>query len=540
MFKLLFTGVGRRIELLQAFREASLNLNIDIRIYGADMAGSAPALCWCDETRKVCAMRDPGYIDDLITICKNDNIDLLIPTIDTDLLVLSHSIDRFAGIGTRVLISDPDMISVCRDKNYTSDFFLKCGLKAPRTYNDTADYDGGFPAFIKPKDGSSSINAYRVDSDSELSSYAGMIEDYIIQPFVSGTEYTVDIFCDFEGNPVYITPRIRLAVRAGEVLKTEIVKDDIIVDEMKALCSEFKPCGPITVQLIRDSSSGDDYYIEINPRFGGGAPLSMKAGARSAEAILRLLDGERPGFVPDAAAPGHIYSRFDQSVYIHKPDIKRIRGAIFDLDDTLYPESEYVMSGYRLIADHLGYAGYADILMDHFRNKEPAVDRLLEDIGRIDEKEECIRIYREQMPSISLYEGASELIRRLIENNIRVGIITDGRVLSQRNKILALGINKLIADDDIIITDALGGPQFRKPDDLSFRIMQRRWMLPAEEMIYIGDNLSKDHQGPRKVGMGFVHFNNPDGIYDHDHGMFDYITVNSFSELTGLFRDLTG
>ncbi len=100
-------------------------------------------------------------------------------------------------------------------------------------------------------------------------------------------------------------------MRAGEVLKTQIYMDLLMIQEMKTLCKAFKPCGPMTVQLIRDDK-GIDWFIEINPRFGGGAPLSMKAGARSAEAILKLMDGEvvREYEVADGA----IYSRFDQSV----------------------------------------------------------------------------------------------------------------------------------------------------------------------------------------------------------------------------------
>ena len=72
------------------------------------------------------------------------------------------------------------------------------------------------------------------------------------------------------------------------------------------------------MQMIRQESTGDDYYIEINPRCGGGAPLSMKAGADSAEALLRLLNGEKLAFVDNAAEDGAIYSRFDQSVRVNQ------------------------------------------------------------------------------------------------------------------------------------------------------------------------------------------------------------------------------
>ena len=329
---ILFTGVGRRVELLQAFRNAALVLNKEMKIYGADMAGTAPALAYCDYTRKVVAMRDAGYIDNLLRICREDAIDLLIPTIDTDLLVLAEHKDSFAAIGTRVLISEPDKIRICRDKNKTSQFFVDCGLCAPMPINDWKEYKSGYPAFIKPKDGSSSINAYKVENAEELEVYAGQIEDYIVQPFVSGHEYTIDIFCNWDGEPISIVPRERVQVRAGEVLKTKIELDETMIEESRRLCKAFKPCGPMTVQLIRDAESVD-WFIEINPRFGGGAPLSMKAGARSAEAILKLMEGTEVSYCRDIA-DGAVYSRFDQSVCISEGS-REVKGVIFDLDDTL-------------------------------------------------------------------------------------------------------------------------------------------------------------------------------------------------------------
>ena len=160
--RILVTGVGRRVELMQAFRQAALKLNINLKLYGADMAGTAPALAYCDYTRKVCAMHDPQYIQQLVDICVADKIDLVMPTIDTDLLVLSQNTVAFEAVGVKVLISKPEKILICRDKNNTGEFFESCGLKAPRTYNNYKEYPGPYPCFIKPKDGSSYINALRL------------------------------------------------------------------------------------------------------------------------------------------------------------------------------------------------------------------------------------------------------------------------------------------------------------------------------------------------------------------------------------------
>ena len=550
--RILFTGTGRRVELLQAFRNAALCLGVNLKIYGADMAGTAPANAYCDYTRKICAMKDKEYIPQLLNICSSDKIDLVIPTIDTDLLVLSLNADKFKEIGTKVLISSPDKIKICRDKNYTSDFFVSCGLKAPGPVNDYRIYKGEYPCFIKPKDGSSSIDAYKVNTKDELEMYAGKIGDYIIQPFIEGKEYTVDIFCDFDGNPIYIIPRERIAVRSGEVLKTGIELDETIIEESKRIIREFKPCGPMTVQLIRQNTTGDDYYIEINPRYGGGAPLSIKAGADSAAAILRLLQGEKLGYVEAAARDGEVYSRFDQSIRISSESRARreisdkiasdtecakelpdkISGVIFDLDDTLYPEKEYVKSGYRAIAGYLlqecnigkdkisydiitGDIEKSDAiekkLWSYFLEKKNAIDELLNELGIPEKKQNCLDIYRNHMPDIELYDGAWELISTLKAKGIKVGIITDGRVNGQKNKTEALELTKLV--DDIIITDELGGEQFRKPNDIAFRIMQCRWRLPYETIAYVGDNMAKDFIAPRQLGMRSIYFENKDGIY---------------------------
>ncbi|MCD8332061.1 MAG: ATP-grasp domain-containing protein, partial [Oscillospiraceae bacterium] len=256
--KILFTSVGRRVELMQAFRKAADELNADLTIVGADIATDAPALQFCDEAKLVCRIKDEQYIPQLLRICEEESVDCLIPTIDTDLLPLAENKEHFEAIGTKVLISAGDKVKLCRDKNYTADYFISLGLKSPLPVNTVEKYEDavkkgtvGFPAFIKPKDGSSSINAYKVQSMEDLRVYAEKIGDYIIQPFIPGKEYTIDIFCDYEGNPVYITPRERIAVRAGEVLKTRITQDDTMIAEMQTLIQDFKPCGQITVQLIR-------------------------------------------------------------------------------------------------------------------------------------------------------------------------------------------------------------------------------------------------------------------------------------------------
>ena len=322
--KILFTSIGRRVELVQSFRSAAANLNIDLKILGVDISMDAPALYFCDATYPICRISEEAYIPQLLDICKDNQVDCLIPTIDTDLMLLAQSKRLFEEAGIRVLISAPDKVRLCRDKTCTGEYFRSVGLNAPLSISSLEEFDKryerreiAFPVFIKPKDGSSSIDAYKAENYDRLCQCAQKIRDYVIQQFISGREYTIDIFCDYWGNPVFITPRERILVRGGEVIVTKITQNDRMIAEMQTLISDFKPCGQITVQLIRDEQSGEDYYIEINPRFGGGAPLSIKAGADSAEAVLRMLSGERLSYQEKAARDGAIYSRFDQSICLN-------------------------------------------------------------------------------------------------------------------------------------------------------------------------------------------------------------------------------
>ena len=528
--RILFTSIGRRVELVQRFKEAAEELNEKVYLYGADVSETAPALSFCDVSLKVCRISDINYIPLLVDICESNKIDLLIPTIDTDLLVLSQNKDKFLNVGTEVFISSPEMISFCRDKRKTEKLFEKCGILAPKACDRIEEYNQGYPAFIKPLDGSSSIDAYVAKNWKELEGYADKIKEYIVQPFVEGTEYTVDIMCDFKGNPIFITPRERMAVRSGEVLKTKIVQDTQIIEESIKLIDVFKPCGPITVQLIRTKDK-KDYFIEINPRFGGGAPLSMKAGADAAKATIEMLCGKERGYVKGAAKDGSIYSRYDQSICINEGITKKAesvtslmelymkyQAVIFDLDDTLYSEKQYVRSGYKKITEEIPELKSAfDNLWSAFEGGKPAIDTVLKEKGIYSEalKSQCLNVYRNQEPEIVLYENVEKMLWALKKAGKKLGIITDGRVTGQKKKLEKLGLYGLV--DEVVITDELAGnsevSRFRKPNTIAFEIIQKRFGVRFEEMIYIGDNLTKDFEAPKRLGMGCAYIANPDGLY---------------------------
>lgn len=121
------------------------------------------------------------------------------------------------------------------------------------------------------------------------------------------------------------------------------------------------------------------------------------------------------------------------------------------------------------------------------------------------------RHIRNHIPEIHLYDGAYELLISLRKRSYRLGIITDGRPEGQRAKIEALGLTDYV--DRIIITDELGGPQFRKPNPQAFVMMREYLDVPYERMCYVGDNIKKDFIAPELLGIQSLYYRNPNGLY---------------------------
>ncbi len=194
--------------------------------------------------------------------------------------------------------------------------------------------------------------------------------------------------------------------------------------------------------------------------------------------------------------------------------ITGLKAIVFDLDDTLFGEKEYVRSGYRAVAGILPQVkDCEEKLWRSFEGGKSVFDEVLQNEGiYTDElKQKCLSTYRFQQPDIHLYDGVAEMFVQLGTVGYKLGIITDGRPESQRAKIEALRLRKYV--DHIIITDELGGIEYRKPNDTAFRMMRERLGAEYFEMCYVGDNIKKDFMAPKKLGMKCICFRNNEGLY---------------------------
>ncbi len=319
----LILSAGRRVELISCFKRAKERLKIKGTIVAADASELAPALYFADINEVVPRISDnDAYIRAIRDICGNFNISLVVPTIDTELLLLSERKAEIEDTGAKVLVSEKEVMEVCRDKKNTQAFLEKNGFLVPHMLSDEELMEPEkltYPLFIKPRDGSSSINAFQVHNEEELKLYLKLIDKPIVQKYIDGTEYTVDVFMDFESNIITTVPRIRIATRSGEIAKGVIRKDREIIEDVKKLMGILKPIGHITVQCKKTERGIE--YIEINPRFGGGAPMSIMAGADSCENLYRLLAGEKLKY-NEHYRENLTFLRFDQSIMLNE-EMKR-------------------------------------------------------------------------------------------------------------------------------------------------------------------------------------------------------------------------
>jgi putative hydrolase of the HAD superfamily len=191
---------------------------------------------------------------------------------------------------------------------------------------------------------------------------------------------------------------------------------------------------------------------------------------------------------------------------------------VFDLDDTLFPEREFVLSGFQAVARWLrlqyGVVGFGERAAAEFDrgNRCRVFDVVLNDLGRGDLLPlvpQVVQIYREHEPTLNLFPDAAHALNALYGHQ-RLGLITDGYLVTQRRKVEALGIADLFA---AIIYSDLWGRECWKPSPVPYQQLMARMACTGSECVYVGDNPLKDFIAPRALGWLTVQVQRPTGVY---------------------------
>ncbi len=309
---ILLTSVGRRAYMVKYFQEVLAGTG-EVHVCNSD--DLTVAFKYADKSVISPLIYDGEYIPFLLDYCKNNKIDILISLFDIDLLMLSKHKSDFENIGTRVIVSDEEFVSICNDKWKTYLFLKENGFNVPKTYLSIGEVMGAidagilnYPIIVKPRFGCGSIAMSVAEDEMSLLYYfsrntravkrtylkyeSDSVEDKIIfQEFLHGQEYGVDCINDLDGNFVTAIVKRKLAMRAGETDIAETVCCPEIYETAKKISELSGHIANVDMDVFM--VDGKPYVLEMNARFGGGYPFSHVAGCDLPKAIVQWCKGEK-------------------------------------------------------------------------------------------------------------------------------------------------------------------------------------------------------------------------------------------------------
>lgn len=284
---ILISSAGKRVSLVKAFKKELKLYFPESLILTCDSNPELSAACTVsDGCFKVPRLDEPTYIKILVEKCHENNIGLIIPTIDTELLLLSENQVLLSSKGIEIVISSNKIINACRDKRLIHSFFKSNNVTVAEEYNKDALK---FPLFIKPRDGSRSIDTFVINTKDDLTDYHFSNDKFMFLEYIDHSqndEYTCDTYYGLDNQLKSVVPRKRIEVRDGEVNKGKTDKNEL-VDYIKQYLNEINGArGCLTMQFFLNRITRKIVAIEINPRFGGGYPLAYISGANFPKWII--------------------------------------------------------------------------------------------------------------------------------------------------------------------------------------------------------------------------------------------------------------
>jgi carbamoyl-phosphate synthase large subunit len=323
---ILISSAGRRVSLMNCFRESLAELGISGRVIAVDATPYSAAVQLADDFYLVPRCTDPQFIPEIQQICEQEEVHLVVPTIDTELPAYAAARECFRKQGTQIVISSPETVRICYNKILTHEWLVAQGFPVPRqaapevVLADPRHWT--LPLIIKPIDGSGSLGVRIVNSFAELASLVPKSNGIIVQECIQGAEHTINVFVDRQGRCLCAVPHFRMEVRGGEVAKGVTVKNARMMELANAVVESMPGAyGALNVQCFSTSSS-ELKVIEINARFGGGYPLAHRAGAPIARWLIEGILGREPHELFDDWEDGLTMLRYDEAVFVPRATLQ--------------------------------------------------------------------------------------------------------------------------------------------------------------------------------------------------------------------------
>lgn len=286
--RLLITGGGGAgMEALMRL----LSANYEVFFADADLNArhfSMPVDRW----HQIPLASDPQFASEIGKLCQKLRIDLLIPTVDEELLSISEISKQ---VDFKVLLPPTNFLSRHLDKFTSNRFLVEAGLPAPKTVNAKGKRLN-FPCILKPRSGRGSRHVSTIYSEAELQAQITISrmssENFILQELIIGQEYTVMVSADGEGKLRAIVP-VKVKCKRGITIEAETAFDNQVIEACRRIHDADPVAGCYNIQLIKDAH-GSIKPFEINPRISTTACLGYAAGVDFISIYLGLLDYTEP------------------------------------------------------------------------------------------------------------------------------------------------------------------------------------------------------------------------------------------------------
>lgn len=280
-------SAGRRFKHIKYFKDCS-EVN---RVITTDIDYLSSGIHAADVCYKVPRTNEPSYLPTLLKICSQEQIDVVIPLLDLDILLISRNRTLFEEKGIQVLLSSEETIEIALDKLRTAEFLENNGLPSPKTVLplDWENKKIPYPFLIKPRfpalrvEKGYDISVIKDDNDLEkvLETIDGLEENYVFQQYLTGMELSIDFFCQINGDYVLAIPANRISAlttafskNGGTMDKGYTFHDKEIEDLVIKATEVMRFKGPANFGGYR-TEDGTTYFTEINARLTGGATLSV-------------------------------------------------------------------------------------------------------------------------------------------------------------------------------------------------------------------------------------------------------------------------
>lgn len=291
---ILITNIGRRGYLVKFIKDMP---SFAGKVFVSDCDKTASGLYGCNNGHFILSRpvdNPEKYVEFLIDLCKEHDINIIIPVIDPEIDILSKYRNKFKDNNVFVAVSSKEVLEICYDKSRMNEFLTQNGFSVPKTYFTLKEYEDdftnkkiNFPIILKPVFGSGSVSTYKISSIDELRCL--WAKGMMIQEFIDGQEYGIDTFNDLNGLPVRCVVKKKISMRSGETDKALIVKNEMIQKTIINLAIRLGHiCNLDCDVLVKDNWV---YVIDLNPRFGGGYPATHMSGENYLELIMKLASG---------------------------------------------------------------------------------------------------------------------------------------------------------------------------------------------------------------------------------------------------------